>query len=63
MEPRSPIGREKRRRVSLRIRTFAHAVQPLPLTKGFEGDSAALLGDDGREEEEEEERCGVVLLV
>ena len=31
-EPRSPIGREKRRRVFLWIRTFAHAVRPFFLS-------------------------------
>ena len=44
-EPRSPIGREKRRRVFLRIRTLAHAGRPFFLSpKSSEGDSAAPLG-------------------
>ena len=36
-EPRSPIGRAKRRRVFLRIRTFAHAVRPFSLKRKLGG--------------------------
>ena len=51
----SPIGREKRGRVFLRIRTFAHAGRPFSLKlKGLWSDSAALLGVALQQEEEEE---------
>ena len=54
-EPRSPIGRAKRRRVFLRIRTLAHAGRPFSLKlKALDGDSAAPLGVVLQQEEEEE---------